>query len=59
MWLWMVRSKDQVVGVIKQYQQIAKPEIGRKLKAFRIVRRGEFTSVEVLEDYCNTLFLQQ
>jgi hypothetical protein len=35
-----------VADMIKLYQQVAKGETGRKLRAFRIDHRGEFTSTE-------------
>jgi hypothetical protein len=46
MWLRTLRSKDQVADMIKLYQQVAKGETGRKLRAFRIDHHGEFTSTE-------------
>jgi transposase InsO family protein len=49
MWLRMLRSKDQAADTIKQFQQIAEAETGRKLRAFRSDRGGEFNSIEFAE----------
>jgi hypothetical protein len=45
MWLRTLRSKDQAAVAIKQFQQVAEAETGRKLRAFRSDRGGEFTFV--------------
>jgi hypothetical protein len=46
MWLKILQSKDQAEDSIKQFQQAAEAEIGRRLKVFCTYRGGEFTSVE-------------
>jgi transposase InsO family protein len=51
MWLRTLRSKDQAAVAIKQFQQVAEAETGRKLRVFQSDRGGEFTSVEFAE-YC-------
>jgi transposase InsO family protein len=51
MWLRTLRSKDQVAVAIKQFQQVAEAETGRKLRVFQSDHGGKFTSVEFVE-YC-------
>jgi hypothetical protein len=51
MWLCTLCSKDQATNTIKQFQFMAEVETGHELKAFRMDRVGEFTSVEFMEHY--------
>lgn len=49
MWIQLLPSKDRAADAIKQYQQAAEAETGRKLQAFRSDRGGEFTSADFAE----------
>lgn len=46
MWLVLLPSKDEAPSAIKNFQAVAEVETGRKLKALRTDRGGEFTSVD-------------
>jgi transposase InsO family protein len=54
MWLTLIRSKDESANAIKHFQARAEVESGRKLRALRTDRGGEFTSIEFGE-YCANL----
>jgi transposase InsO family protein len=54
MWLTLIRSKDEAANAIKHFQAHAEVESGRKLRALRTDRGGEFTSIEFGE-YCANL----
>lgn len=46
MWLTLIASKDEAAAAIKKFKARAELESGRKLKALRTDRGGEFTSIE-------------
>jgi hypothetical protein len=51
MWLCTLRSKDQAVDTIKQFQFMAELETRHKMKVFWMDHCGEFTSVEFMEHF--------
>lgn len=51
MWLVLLTSKDKAPAVIRKLQVGVEVETGRKLRALRTDRGGEFTLVEFCE-YC-------
>lgn len=51
MWLSVLRSKDEAAGAIARFQARVETETGRRLRALRTDRGGEFTSVD-FSDYC-------
>ena len=51
MWLVLLTTKDEASVAIKHFQTSVEVETGRKLRALRTDRGGEFTSVEFGE-YC-------
>jgi len=46
MWLTLITSKDEAAAAIKKFKARAELESGRKLRALRTDRGGEFTSIE-------------
>ncbi|KAH7845363.1 hypothetical protein Vadar_001167 [Vaccinium darrowii] len=50
-WLVLLSSKDEAVGAIMKFQSGVEVETGRKLRALRTDRGGEFTSV-TFGEYC-------
>ena len=51
MWLVLLSSKDEAAGAIKKFQAGVEVETGRKLRALRTDRGGEFTAV-TFGEYC-------
>nr|CAH66624.1 OSIGBa0115A19.5 [Oryza sativa] len=51
MWIRLLSGKHEAATAIKQFQVGVELESGRKLRALRTDRGGEFTSVEFM-DYC-------
>ncbi|WVZ95085.1 LOW QUALITY PROTEIN: hypothetical protein U9M48_040890 [Paspalum notatum var. saurae] len=51
MWLWLLTAKDQAAEAIKEIKARAEMETGKKLKALRTDRGGEFNSEEFAH-YC-------
>lgn len=51
LWLILLASKDEAAAAIKKFQAGVEVETGRKLRALRTDRGGEFTSV-TFGDYC-------
>jgi transposase InsO family protein len=52
MWLELLRSKDEAFASFKKVKAAAESESGKRLKAFRTDRGGEFNS-GVFTTYCN------
>ena len=53
MWLTLIASKDEAATAIKQFKARTEVESGRKLKALRTDRGGEFTPIEFGEYMAN------
>ncbi|WVZ83650.1 hypothetical protein U9M48_030778 [Paspalum notatum var. saurae] len=51
MWIMLLTSKDEAAGAIKKFQAGVEVETGRKLRALRTDRGGEFTAV-TFGEYC-------
>lgn len=51
MWLVLLSAKDEAAGAIIKFQARVEVETGRKLRALRTDRGGEFTSV-TFGEYC-------
>ncbi|WVZ51069.1 LOW QUALITY PROTEIN: hypothetical protein U9M48_002253 [Paspalum notatum var. saurae] len=51
MWLVLLTSKNEAAGAIKRFQPGVEVETGRKLRALRTDRGGEFTAV-TFREYC-------
>ena len=52
LWVYILRTKDQVFQVFQKFHTLIKRETGRKLKRLRTDNGGEYTSRE-FEEYCS------
>ena len=52
LWVYILRTKDQVFQVFKKFHALIERETGRKLKRLRTDNGGEYTSRE-FEEYCS------
>jgi transposase InsO family protein len=50
-WIYMLKRKDDVFTVFKQFRALGEKSIGRFIKCLRTDNGGEFTSME-FENYC-------
>lgn len=50
LWVYALKTKDQVFGVFKQFQASVKRQIGKKLKCIRTDNGGEYYGS--FDEYC-------
>ena len=50
LWAFMLKTKDQVLSIFKEFQARAEREYGQKLKVVRTDNGGEYR--EQFEEYC-------
>ena len=50
LWVYVLKTKDQVLGVFKQFQASVEKETGKKLKCIRTDNGGEYCGP--LDEYC-------
>ena len=53
MWLVLLSNKSEAAATIKKFQAVVEVETGRKLRALRTDRGGEFTAVTFAESYAD------
>ena len=53
MWLVLLSNKSEAAAAIKKFQAGVEVETGRKLRALRTDRGGEFTAVTFAESYAD------
>jgi hypothetical protein len=52
MWIELLKTKDAAFKCFQRVKSLAETESGRKLRAFRSDRGGEFNSIE-FKEYCD------
>ena len=50
LWVYVLKTKDQVLGVFKQFQASVERETGKKLKCIRTDNGGEYCGP--FDEYC-------
>ena len=50
-WIYLLKKKDDVFNVFKQFRALVENSTSRTIKCLRTDNRGEFTSKE-FENYC-------
>lgn len=53
LWVYALKTKDQVLDVFKQFQALVERQTGKKLKCLRSDNVGEY--IGPLDDYCKSL----
>ena len=51
LWVYVLKTKDQVLCVFKQFQASVERETGKKVKCIRTYNGGEYCGL--FDEYCN------
>ena len=57
-WIYLLKRKDDVFNVFKQFRDLFEKIISRKIRCLRTDNGGEFTSME-FENYCKEAGIQR